>query len=126
MTKFIESINLPAGLESRVLARLNEEQQRAAKFRLFVFALLDALSLLGLVASLVYLARVFAESGFSQYLSLLFSDGGSLLSYWRELVLSLAESLPALGLLAFLFVTLILIWSMAKTIINVRVLTMSI
>ncbi len=122
MVQFLKFISSPAGLERAVLARLNREQKRQAKIQLVIFALVDILALSGLVASVIYLSSLFAKSGFIQYLSLIVSDGGLLFSYWRELVLSLAESLPVLGLIAFLFIITVLVWSIAKTIINALVI----
>lgn len=122
MTRYLDFVDLPAGLEKMVLMRLDLEQRRQARRELIVFFLVDTLSLGGLLASVVYLSNVFTQSGFGQYLSLLLTDSGSLLSYWQELALSLAESLPVLGFVSFLSIMAVLIWSIARTIINVRVL----
>jgi hypothetical protein len=120
--RHLEYVSLPVSLERAVWARLTKEQKRRAKIHLAAFAILDSFALVGLVSSIIYLSNVFSQSGFGQYLSLILSDSNLLVSYWQELTLSLAESLPVLGFIAFLAVIAVLIWSFMKTIINVRLL----
>ena len=108
------------GLEGQVLARIGREQKKLAQRKLLIFGLVDVFSATGLVATGFYLANLLASSGFYNYLSLLWSDGGAPASYWQELLLSLVESLPLLGLTAFLAVVLILMLSLAKTVTNFK------
>jgi hypothetical protein len=62
--------------------------------KLWSFSLVGVVSLIGLVPSLGYLMSNLTHSGFDEYFSLIFSGGSLMLSYWRELSLSLVESLP--------------------------------
>lgn len=120
VSRHLEYASLPFDLEKNIWSRLSREQKRQAKIHLAAFAVVDTLAFVGLVSSIIYLSKVFSQSGFGQYFSLIFSDGNLLVSYWQELAFSLAESLPVLGFIALLSVTTILIWSFAKTIINAR------
>ena len=122
VSRHLEYVSLPLDLERGVWVRLSEAQKRQAKIHLVAFATLDVFALIGIVTSVIYLSNVFSQSGFGQYLSLIISDSNLLVSYWQEITLSLAESLPVLGLVAFLSVSAVLIWSFMKTIINVRLL----
>jgi hypothetical protein len=122
MVRYVDFVNSPDGLEERVLIRLDQEQRRQVRRELLVFSLVDALALGGLFASFIYLSSVLTQSGFGRYLSLIFSDNNLLAVYWQELAISLAESLPVLGLIAFLSVMIVSTWSISRTIINVRVL----
>lgn len=117
----LELINLPINLEQSILFRLDQEQKKHAKIQLVVFSLVDLASLAGLAASLVFLSNLFAQSGFIQYLLLIFSDSSLLFSFWRELAMSLAESLPVFGVIVLFSFVIVLAWSLAKTINNVRV-----
>ncbi|MFA6254314.1 MAG: hypothetical protein WC640_03680 [Candidatus Paceibacterota bacterium] len=110
-----EVAGLAPGLDKLVYARLEREQKRLAKRNLLAFGLADILSAAGLVAICLYLANLMASSSFYNYFSLLWSDGGAVTSYWQELVLSLVESLPILGLIAFLAVALAFLLSLNKT-----------
>ena len=118
----IKHVSPPFDLERNIWSRLSQEQKRQAKIHLAAFAVLDAFAVVGLVTSIIYLSNIFSRSGFGHYLSLVLSDSNMLVSYWQELGLSLAESLPVLGFIAFLSVSTVLIWSSAKTIINARLL----
>lgn len=70
-----------------------------ARLKLWAFALVGFISFVGLVPALKTLSGDLAQSGFYEYFSLIFSDGGSVLSYWKELVFSLAESLPTVSII---------------------------
>ncbi|MFA6476075.1 MAG: hypothetical protein WCV68_01520 [Candidatus Paceibacterota bacterium] len=122
VSRHLEYASLPFDLEKNLWSRLSREQKRQAKIHLAAFFVLDGLALVGLISSVIYLSDIFSQSGFGQYLSLFLSDSNLLVSYWQEIVFSLAESLPVLGFIAFLSVTTVLIWSFAKTIINARLI----
>lgn len=116
----IDFVSLPVNLEKIVLMRLDKEQKRMIKVHLFIFGLVDVLAFAGLVASLFNITRLLATSGFGQYLSLIFSDSGAVVYYWQELVMTLAESLPALGVIVLLSTLGVLVWSLVKTIIKAK------
>lgn len=95
-------------LRARIVVQVAREERRRARISLGISGGVLLCSASGLAYSLFYLVEGFASSPFYNYLSLMFSDSDVLAAYWRELVLSLAESLPlissivALALLASL------------------------
>ena len=109
----IEHIEPPYGLLGSILARISEAQRRNARTRLAFWSAGALVALGALVPVLRYAGQEFSQSGFYDYFSLLFSDGSMLLANsWKELALSLAESLPLMGVtlvLATFFVLLGLI-----------------
>lgn len=92
----------PPHLKKAVFLRLQREKRRAARFKLAGFSALAIISFALIFPAINYLLGQLASSGFSQYVSLIFSDGAYLTSYWQEFILALAESLPVLGLIAVL------------------------
>jgi hypothetical protein len=103
-------------LLASIIGRIHREQIRLARKRFVAFVFASLASLSGVVAVAVLLIRSFVSSGSYHYLSLIFSDGASLLSYWKEIALFMAESLPAVGL-AFLFgAGLLFVWSLVRTV----------
>ena len=68
--------------------------KRVTRFRLWVFSFVGLTSMVGLIPAVKELLSDFALSGFNEYFSLIFSSSGSVLSYWKEWVFSLAESMP--------------------------------
>jgi hypothetical protein len=73
-------------ISRRVIARL---YRRALAYRSLGYA-----ALAGCIAGSVYLVRAVVESDIPRYISLLSTDGSSVLSYWKELAMSVSDSLP--------------------------------
>lgn len=118
----IKHLTPPPELANKILAVIHRLELRAIKVR---FAVLFSLSLGSLTLS-IYLAttllKSFASNGFYDYLSLVMTDASVLQSFWRELLVSLAESLPAFTFAVFLSTVGIFVWSGAKTFKNASML----
>lgn len=109
----IKSLGPPVGLLERIINRIQTERNLlTVKRRLFIFSV----GFIGSIAAFVPVFKMvyqgFAESGFMQFLSLLFSDTGVVLSYLGSFLASLLETLPVMGLLAFLAVLLVFLESL--------------
>jgi len=98
LDKVLQSAPVPAGLFDLVCRRVALAKLARARVRSVVFAVAGVLSVVGLVTAFSSVSAGFVQSGFSQYLSLLFSDAGALSSFWLDFLQSLAESLPILPL----------------------------
>jgi hypothetical protein len=112
--------NPPEALCGIILQRLHLLERRALRVRLFLLSALSIISLGGMITSFFSLGRTIAQSGFSEYLYLVFSDYTILATYWKEISLSLLETLPVLSLASALVVIGLFIWSSTKTVSNVR------
>lgn len=120
----IQNIEPRDGLYTAVIMRIENQKRKEARFR-FVYASTAGILALTLFVPVVqYFISELSKSGFYQYLSLISSDGGTALTYWKEFSLSLAESLPVLSItavLALVFVLLITLKSVirdSKTLFN--------
>lgn len=106
-----QAINHPeTGLSDNIWRVIQIKQARILKIKSTIYGILGILSLGGFVFVVNILRVQFVSSGFFQYLSLVFSDGGLLALYWKEYLLSLSDSIPyaSLGVSFFLlFSTLI-------------------
>ncbi len=92
------------------------KQAKRLKVKALVSSSLGIISLVGFIILSISTKAQMDSSGFSHYLSLVFSDGSLITSFWKEYLLSLADSVPlaSLGALSFLlFSTLI---SIRKTV----------
>jgi len=69
------------------------------RVKLWAFSIIGFASLVGLMPAFKALSSDFVQSGFYEYFSLIFSDSGLILSYWKELFFSLAESLPTISII---------------------------
>lgn len=107
-------------LRHNILLEIKREERRRAKVHLFAYASIFPFSLFGIILSVQYMSQGFYESGFYGYLSLLFSGDSAVYVYWKELSLSLIDSMPIIGIIAFLTAMGVLIWSGANAFSNTR------
>ena len=108
------TIEIPEGLEERVFLSIQNAQQREYAFRRTLWGSLSLASLAVLAFSSIYTVHAFAVSSFSNYFSLIFSDMGSISLWWKDLGLSLVESLPVFGTLLLVGSIGLAVWSMRK------------
>jgi len=107
-------------LQNKILAIIQLEQKRQVRLKAWGFSAGATTALGTVVASGIYLYKVAIQSGFHEYLSLAFSGDGAVYVYWKELLLSLVESAPLLGIIALLTALTFFIWSGANAITNTR------
>ncbi len=101
---------VPAGLLEQIMLRIDAERKTIAMRRRFVLA---AISFLAFSASAIPVWKYFqtniTQSGFSQYLTLIFYDFKIVTANWQDYTLSLLESLPVISTVALLAVILALL-----------------
>jgi hypothetical protein len=108
-------------LAENIWINIVKREKRFICVRLCVFSIVGFLSILGFIPALKSLFSEFTQSGFYEYLSIAFSSGNNLFSYWKELLSSLAESLPVVNIIfifSLVFVFLLSIRYVLKQIIN--------
>ena len=111
----------PPGLMSAILARIDQKERQTAQVRVVAFSVVSLISIAALVPAINYFAGDFNQSGFSQYFSLLFTDGGTAMIYWKDFALSLLESLPIISTATLLATTLILLSSLKLIAQNAKI-----
>jgi hypothetical protein len=95
----------PASLPKEIWNRINRREKKLIQLKLSVFSLTGLFSLIGTLSISKKLLLDFTQTGFYDYLSLIFS---SKISYfWKELSYSLIESLPLMSFLMFISVIFI-------------------
>jgi len=112
--KLLGSINLiepPKGLANQIVFRIREEEKRLARIKALAFGGSGIVSSGLSLWAAIYFINSIKETGFGKYFSLIFSENGAILSYWRELSLSLIETLPVIGLMALLGAIAFFVWS---------------
>ncbi|MES2023686.1 MAG: hypothetical protein V4439_03305 [Patescibacteria group bacterium] len=95
------------GLILSIWNTISTREKRIAKVKFWAFSALGVVSLAGFVPVFKALVSDFAQSGFYEYLSLAFGSGGSVSLFWKELALSIAESLPVFSIILLLGVVFI-------------------
>jgi hypothetical protein len=107
----MDKIKPPVGLRAHILMRIGREEFRRARAYLFASATIGAAGVFGVALSVKYMLQGFNQSGFYNYFSLLISDPDIMLTYWREFVLSIVESVPFIGITVSLATVALLMFS---------------
>jgi hypothetical protein len=107
-------------LSDGILLSISNLEHKKARAMFWVYSTISALSFVGLFPIIKLLVSRFAQSGFYEYLSLAFSDSRAL-TYWKEIILSITESIPMTSLILFLALVFILILSLRFMVRNIRI-----
>jgi hypothetical protein len=99
-------------LADNIWQNITIQDKRMARMKLWAFSLTGLFSFVGLFPAIKSLLSDLSQSGFYEYLSLAFSSSGSIMSYWREFALSLAESLPTMSIILSFSLILIFLFSL--------------
>lgn len=87
-------------LFEKIMGRIGMEKNKIAiKRKIAVFSVMLAVSFVGLIPAVKAAYSGFANSGFTQLFSLIFSDTAIVMSLWQNFALSLLETLPINGIL---------------------------
>lgn len=97
-----------------ILAKIEAKKRMSAKIRLMLFGGMAVISAVSSVPSIAFLVNEFNQSGFFKYVSLVFSDGQSLVTYWKEFSVILIEAMPAFWMATTLTLTLLFFWSVSS------------
>ena len=96
-------------LASKVFLRILNENQSMLKRKQLFAGVSFLLSILTIIPATLYAVNQFKQTGFYSYLALVWQ--GDFVSYWKDLLMILAESLPVYSVLMFLSVLLVLLMS---------------
>ena len=108
-------------LKNKIWNKILLRNKRIVYFKLISFSFVGIASLAGFIPMFKILINDFAQSGFYEYFSLAFSNGGIFSVYWKEFAFSLAESLPTMNialLFILLFIFFLSLHNVIKQIIN--------
>ncbi len=104
-------IEAPEGLNERVLFRVDAEIKRVERREHIAWGVIFLTSLSIFIASGIHTAGVIASSNFGSYISIIFSDGSTAVTLWKQILLSLAESFPFIEVSLFLGSIVAVLWS---------------
>jgi hypothetical protein len=120
--QFLEEIQVkpPTHLKQRILSNIKSEESKKAKIVLVFSSFGFVASFIAIFPAFIYLGRSLYQSGFFQYLSAIFSDGGIVLTYWKDYISLIVESAPLFEILSVLVVMFVLLLSLRSTIKNIK------
>ncbi len=116
LLSLIEEKKAPQRLFENASKKLRAAEISKVKLRAGIFSAIFLAALLIMIPVVTYFLQSLSSSGFSQYLSLITTDGTSALAYWKDLGLSMASSLPINSIIIALAVILLLSYSLRRVI----------
>lgn len=120
--QIIQSIQIEpsSNLKDRIFCVIKKDNERKSKIN-FAFSVIGFMfSFVAIFPAFIYLGNSFYQSGFGQYFSAIFSDGGIVLTYWKDYLSLMAESAPIFEVSIFLAVIFILLFSFKSAIKNAK------
>ncbi|MBU6427024.1 hypothetical protein KGQ27_02170 [Patescibacteria group bacterium] len=96
---------------SAVFVRIATARRRQAIFSTVTFGVLAIAASVSFIPAIDYLLGAASHSGFTQYISLLSTDGLVVLQYWKELAMSIIESAPIAESALLTAIVLIFVYS---------------
>lgn len=103
-----------SGLEKEIINKIYKIEKRRLFIKQSLYEGLSLVSFIGIIPATAYIYNTLSTSGLFSYISLVFTNIEAL-AYWKELLLSILESLPFLGLALCLGALGIFLWSILKT-----------
>lgn len=104
-------------ISSLVWNKILKRERALIKIKLLLFSSLGALSVIGFFPVFKILLGDLSKSGFYEYISIAFSSNGIFENYWKELLLSITETLPVASIL-YTLITLFIFFLSLKYLIK--------
>ncbi|WP_420266682.1 hypothetical protein [Candidatus Magnetominusculus dajiuhuensis] len=111
---FFSLIEPNENLKSSIINRIKKEEIKRAIYRV---VLDSAISLISVSIAIIYIVNIIKDayqSGLFDYISLLFSDGASIISFWQSYVMSVVETLPIIPIAIVVASILVFVWSVSS------------
>jgi hypothetical protein len=105
-------------LSSKVWLGVVQHIEHKAKIKFWTFSFFSLASLTGSVFAFRTLSQEFSNSDFSQYFSLVFSNSGIIIKYWKEFILTLTDSVPIVSMVFLLALVFVFFTSLRLTILQ--------
>ncbi len=117
--KYAEEKEPSQNLVQKILFAIDEKQRRSLRFRVILSGSLALIALIAFIPAWREFQTEISQSGFWQFVSLLFSDSHFVVAYWNDLLFSLLESLPIVSTMAVLGVFFIFLSSLSSLVKNI-------
>lgn len=113
----------PNDLFDKIMLRLESEKKLSAtKRHFFIFSVIMAISAISFIPVLKMMQNELSQTGFFNFVSLIYSDFGLIVSYWQYYSFSLLESLPTTSLIVLSIVSLIFLQSVKSFFQDVKII----
>ncbi len=111
-------VELPPHLYQNVMRSVNLAAQKRARLRLIINNVSLVITGLLFLSTVGWFARDVVQGGFLDSLKLVYSDGRVVITYWKDFIQMLLETLPFTSLLASLLGVCVFMESVRRSIIG--------
>jgi len=118
----LEKQEIPPGLYNDIVFKLEKARIKKGRTGLLIQGILSLVSLVAIFPVFLNVVERFSQSGFFQYLSLIFTDGEIVLSNWKIFVSSLLESAPFYEVTILLIAIFVLLESLKFAFRNLKMI----
>ncbi len=108
-----------SSLSENIFNAISIKEKRNNNIKIWVYSVTGIFSLLGFFVLIRQLVSDFYSSGFYDYLSLMFSNSKAVY-FWKEIILSMIESLPMTNLILSLSLVFLFVLSLRYMARNIR------
>ena len=108
-------------LKKSIIGKIKALEMRNTINMVVFSSFISLASIASIVVFVINIINDASKSGLSQYLSLLFSDGKLIASFWQTYVLSVVESLPIIPIAIVVASISIFVWSLNKFLENIKI-----
>lgn len=114
----ISEENYSPQLCEQIMARIEHLEVHRLRIRATVHGIIAVVAFIAIIPVAGNFFSYITQSEFVQYASLLFSDWSILVNNWKEIILSIAGSLPIVWLILFISTVIVIAHSLRRTFIN--------
>jgi hypothetical protein len=107
-------------LKSSILNKIKIEERKRTIFKIVFSSVVSLASVSMAAVYIINIVKDFYQSGLSEYVSLLFSDGVSMASYWQSYVMSIVESLPIVPITIAVASIGVFVWSVNMALTSLK------
>ena len=111
-----------AELLNRVFVQIEKAQAKKIRQQKTIWSIVSSVFFVTVILTGWHAVSSIASSNLSDYLSLIFSDTSSAFLIWKELGISIIDSLPIIGIGLFLASIYLLFWSARKYTVSSKTL----
>ena len=112
--QFFSMIEPSENLKNSIINTIKREKTKKTIYKIAFSSILSLVSVSMVVIFVTSIIKDAYQSGLSEYLSLLVSDGALVASYWKAYVMSIIESLPILQITVVFASTWVFLWSISS------------
>lgn len=112
--ELFEIIEPKIELKNSIIKRIRNEETKKTIYKMISGSVLSLASIFTLVFYTINIFKDAQVSGLSEYLSLIISDSGLVISYWQTYMMSIVESLPIIPITITAVSVLIFVWSISS------------